>query len=84
MCVCCRTMPPLTANVVCECYWKRSSPFASADITKHYSSFGHGWYGVPKHRVTVQYDDGTKQVFTGTFRSVQCQKLAVRADGRTP
>ena len=55
-----------------------------ADITKHYGSSGHGWYGVPKHRVNVRYDDGTKKVFQGTYRSVRCQKLAVQADGRTP
>ena len=44
-----------------------------ADITKHYGSSGHGWYGVPKHRVNVRYDDGTKKVFQGTYRSVRCQ-----------
>ena len=32
----------------------------------------------------MQYDDGTKRTYKGTFRSVKCLKLAVKPDGRTP
>ena len=74
----------MSPSVVCEGYWRRESPFTRCTITDHYGCHTRDWYGVPNHRVTVEFENGIKRAFKGTFKSSRCLKLAVKADGRTP
>ena len=80
MCMHRRPLKRLSASVVCEGFWQRKSPWTNADVTKHYNATHRDWYGVPRHRTTVTFEDGSSKTFTGTYRSARCLKLAINYD----